>query len=210
MYLLMVSPLIYLAIIYKSLPQKVAMHFDLHGNPDRYGNKSELIFLQILLLAITVGLYLLITNLQKIDPKKGSRMSEGTMQKIAIAVVFLLSGLSFMTIVTAKYAGFNSAKVIVPFTGLFMAYFGNIMYTIKPNYFVGIRTPWALEDGDTWRKTHMLAGKLWFAGGLLICLLGLLLPSEFAVPILVVIMFIASLIPAGYSYIYFRKVKRRQ
>ncbi|HKZ67412.1 MAG TPA: DUF1648 domain-containing protein [Chitinophagaceae bacterium] len=34
-------PLIYLLIIWKSLPEKIAMHFDLQGNPDRYGNKTD-------------------------------------------------------------------------------------------------------------------------------------------------------------------------
>ncbi len=52
------------------------------------------------------------------------------------------------------------------------------MHSIKPNYFAGMRTPWTLEDNDTWRATHRLAGKLWFAGGIILTIIALLLPAE--------------------------------
>jgi uncharacterized membrane protein len=52
---------------------------------------------------------------------------------------------------------------------------GNYLPNLRPNYFVGIRTPWTLEDAETWRATHRLGGKLMFFGSLL------LLISEFFV-----------------------------
>ena len=44
---------------------------------------------------------------------------------------------------------------------------GNYLSTVKLNYFVGVRTPWTLESARVWAKTHRLAGKLFFWGGLL-------------------------------------------
>jgi uncharacterized membrane protein len=52
--------------------------------------------------------------------------------------------------------------------GAFFAVLGNYMHSIKPNYFVGFRTPWTLESEDNWRKTHQLVSKVWVPGGLLI------------------------------------------
>jgi len=40
---------------------------------------------------------------------------------------------------------------------LLIAGIGNLMYSIKPNYFVGIRTPWTLNSEFVWRKTHQHA-----------------------------------------------------
>ena len=48
--------------------------------------------------------------------------------------------------------------------GLLFTILGNYFKTIKPNYFIGIRTPWTLENEDVWKKTHLLGGKLWFVG----------------------------------------------
>ena len=38
---------------YLHLPQKVAVHFDLHGNPDRYGSKVEILVISLVFFAIS-------------------------------------------------------------------------------------------------------------------------------------------------------------
>ena len=45
-WLIVIIPAIYLAIVWNKLPEKVAMHFDLKGNVDRFGSKNELIIMQ--------------------------------------------------------------------------------------------------------------------------------------------------------------------
>ena len=47
-------PGIYLAANWNSLPEKVALHFDLKGNPDRYGDKTELLVVVAVLSLMTV------------------------------------------------------------------------------------------------------------------------------------------------------------
>ncbi len=63
-------PLIYLGIIWKSLPEKVAIHFDLQGNPDRYGNKTELLLMIAIFSVMSIGLFFILSNIYRIDPKK--------------------------------------------------------------------------------------------------------------------------------------------
>ena len=58
-------------------------------------------------------------------------------------------------------------KFVFVSMGLLFALLGNNMYNIKPNYFAGIRLPWTFESEDNWRKTHHLAGRFWFFGGLI-------------------------------------------
>jgi uncharacterized membrane protein len=89
--------------------------------------------------------------------------------------------------------------------GLLFAFIGNIMLNIKPNYFAGIRTPWTLESEDNWCATHRLAGKLWFAGGILITILTLLIPSKAGFVVFMCCVGVLVLIPAIYSYLYFKK-----
>ncbi|MBO5034614.1 MAG: SdpI family protein, partial [Oscillospiraceae bacterium] len=41
-----------------------------------------------------------------------------------------------------------------------------VMGKIKSNWFMGIRTPWALSDPDVWNKTNRLGGWVFFLTGL--------------------------------------------
>ncbi len=55
---------------------------------------------------------------------------------------------------------------------------GNYFKVIQPNYFLGIRTPWTLENKEVWKSTHTFASKLWVIGGLVIVLGGLILEND--------------------------------
>src|SRR6185436_17883130 len=69
-WLIALVPLVYLLSIWKGLPEEMAMHFDLKGNPDRFGNKSELLVMAVVLSAMSILIYFVLSNIYKIDPKK--------------------------------------------------------------------------------------------------------------------------------------------
>ena len=128
-------------------------------------------------------------------------------QKIAIAVVIFFSAIGIVVIYATKNGTFNS-KLILPLVGLFFVYLGNMMHSIKPNYFVGIRLPWTLEDPDNWRVTHQLGGKLWFIGGIVITIGTLLLPEKTGLIIFFFTVLLMVFIPIIFSYRYFKKHKQ--
>jgi immunity protein, SdpI family len=207
--LIALIPVIYLVYAYPSLPEIVPTHFNFSGKADGYGNKSTLIFTTSLLIAVALGSYLLIKFLPKIDPKKTAKLSSGAFQKIAVSVVILLSALNMLIIYASVSGSFNMGKLFNPLTGVFFIYIGNLMHNIKPNYFVGIRVPWTLEDADNWRATHQFGSKLWVAGGILI-ICTLLLPAKAAEIAFMSIITLLVLIPICYSFIYFKKHQQQQ
>ncbi|MEC8832569.1 MAG: SdpI family protein, partial [Bacteroidota bacterium] len=85
--------------------------------------------------------------------------------------------------------------------------FGNYFKTIKANYFIGIRTPWTLENESVWKETHKLGGKIWFAGGLLIILSSLIFNEKINIIIYMSCIAIMVLVPVIYSYLLFKKLK---
>jgi len=90
--------------------------------------------------------------------------------------------------------------------GLLFTIIGNYMPSIKPNYFIGIRTPWTLENEMVWTKTHQLAGKLWFPAGLIVILLSLTIRDHQLMHVIFLsITAIIALVPIVYSYIIFKK-----
>jgi uncharacterized membrane protein len=200
-------PLVYIACIYASLPASVPVHYDIKGAADRYGSKTEFAGTSVFMNVVAAGVYLLLKFLPNIDPKKAVRYGEATFQKLAVGLVIFVTALNLGIIYAAAHRGFEINRFILPLIGLLFAFIGNMMNNIKPNYFAGFRTPWALENGDNWRATHRLAGPLWFGGGLLITASTLFLPPTAGAGVMACVVVIITFVPYIYSYRFFKKQK---
>ncbi len=193
-------PFIYLASIYNTLPAIVPTHFNLKGESDNFGDKSSLIFSSLLLTAVSIGAFLLVKNAHRIDPKKAAGQSPELLAKIAWCLLIFLSIIQLIIIHSSIVKQIDGGKYIFPAVGLFLAVLGNFMHSIKPNYFVGFRLPWTLENEDNWRKTHQLVSKVWVAGGILIAILTLTIELTISIWIALVIFTLLIAIPTIYSY----------
>lgn len=202
-------PFIYLAIIWNKMPEKVATHFNINGIPDKYGDKDEFILMIAILTVVNIVIYLILTNVYKIDPKKYAADNKSRLQKIAFTVTIFIVLVSCF----AVYAGISGSlklniRYMFSLMGFFWAIIGNYMHNIRPNYFAGFRLPWTLESEDNWKKTHALAGKLWFTGGLAIAFICLVLPMGWVIPVFFVILTIMTCIPIIYSFSLYKKQKK--
>jgi uncharacterized membrane protein len=207
-WLIIIIPAVYLALAWNNLPEKIAMHFDIHGNTDGYGNKKDLLLMIVLLTVVNMGMYLLLRNIYRIDPKKNAADNKGRFQRIAFAIAVFLAGVLCLIIYSSTHGNMKlSSRLMLAGVGLLFAFMGNYMHNIKPNYFAGIRLPWTLENEENWKKTHLLAGKLWFAGGLLITILCLLLPVIISMACFFAIMIPLIVIPCVFSYRLYKKQK---
>ena len=201
-------PVIYLIMVYPSLPLTVAVHFNLEGNPNRYGNKSELLTTICLLSGVSIAIFFLFKYLPKIDPKKTAQYSQQTFKKIGMGLIILFAMVNLSIIYSAVTGALRFTKLYLPFISLFFAFIGNMMNSIKPNYFAGIRTPWALENEDNWRETHRLASKLFFGGGIVMAIVTFLLPFKIGFIVFIACTIIITVIPFVYSYQYFKNHKQ--
>jgi uncharacterized membrane protein len=202
-FIIALVPVFYLATVYDSLPETIPTHFGFSGKPDGFGNKNTLWITASILPVVSIGIYFLLSNLYRIDPKKTAKLAPEIFFKIGMAVVLFFAALGISIIYASAHGSF-SMRLFLPIMGLFFVYMGNMMHSIKPNYFVGIRLPWTLEDPDNWRATHQLGGKLWFIGGIIITIGTLLLPEKIAMIFFLCGTAIIVLIPIIYSYRYFK------
>lgn len=194
-------PFIYLGYVWNELPSKVPMHWNIKGEIDRYGDKSELIIIPFLLPLLV---YLIFLVVPKIDPKNKLNKMGGKLQAIKFLLTTLMSILALFIIYTAKNQSFTNPNYIVIIIGVLFIVIGNYFKTIKPNYFIGIRTPWTLENETVWKKTHKLGGKMWFIGGILIVILSLVLNKSLSFTIFMIITGVITIIPIAYSYLIYR------
>ncbi len=202
-------PWLYLAYIWPTLPQTIAVHFGIDGKPDRYGNKSEIFVGPVIITIVALFIYILLINIQKLDPKRYKDEQSAVFVKIAQAVVLFMSGIGLLVLHWSVKEGIGKVNLLLVLIGVFVAYLGNLMHSIKPNYFIGMRLPWTLESENNWRATHLAMSKIWFTGGLLIAILSLIVPT---LPLLFVVsgIILAMVVtPIVYSYRYFKKEKKQ-
>ena len=205
-WLVFLVPALVLAMAWKRLPETVALHFDLHGNPDRFGSKRELIGAAAILIAVNILVYFLLTNIYRIDPKKYAAENRDRLRRIAFSVaVFISIILCFIITSSMDGSATLSTGIIFGGVGLLFAVIGNYMPNLKPNYFAGFRLPWTLESENNWKKTHAVAGRLWFGGGLLIAACCPFLPPTVSMIFFFSVMLILVIIPFIVSYKQFRK-----
>jgi uncharacterized membrane protein len=202
--LIAVLPFIYLAFIWNNLPEKVPMHWNGSGEIDRYGDKKELVLMLFLLTGITYFVFLVIP---KIDPKQKLQNMGNKLNNLRLILGVFMSALAIGIVYSTQQKSSNPGFLFV-IIGLLFTFLGNYFKTIKPNYFIGIRTPWTLEKEEVWKKTHELGGKLWFVGGLLMAMT-FVLPNTLQFYTFMGITAVITIVPIVYSYLEFKKTKNQ-
>ena len=201
--LIALIPFVYLASIWNQLPETIPMHWNASGEIDRYGSKNGLWLTTFMMAGLGYFLFLV---LPKIDPKGKLNNMGNKLNHLRFALSIFMSALAVFIIYSTKQSESKPTFIFI-LIGLLFTILGNYFKTIKPNYFIGIRTPWTLENEDVWKKTHLLGGKLWFTGGLLIILFSLLLPENLSLYLFLGVTIIISAVPIVYSYLEFKKLK---
>ena len=194
---------IYLAYIWDQLPERVATHFNIEGKADGWSSRRTLLYLPAIL---GLGIYFLMLIIPAIDPKKKIQEMGDNFFSIRLLIAVFMAALNVVILNAAKEGGMENANILLVLMGALFAGLGNYMQTVRPNYFVGIRTPWTLESESVWKLTHRLASKVWMAGGILIVFLSLLLQdSKLVFIIFFVLVSVMVIVPVVYSYLLLKK-----
>lgn len=202
--LLVIVPFVYSVIVYPHLPNQIPIHFNAAGKPDRWGRPESIFLGPGIMGAVSIFIYVLMTNLKSIDPKKFDPSSETLYIKFAMLTVTFLSILSIVIIYATTHQDINVGKIILPIIGIAFSVLGWYMPKFKQNYFVGFKLPWTLENVNNWNATHAVAGKIWFYCGILQAILTALLPSNFAFISFMSLIAIMVIAPTLYSYLMFK------
>lgn len=191
--------------LYSRLPEQMPMHWNLAGEVDRYGSRFEGAFAIPLLNA---GILLLLIWLPAIDPRRKSYTKfAGFYKLLQWVLVLFLTGMH--SLIIALSLGYNlSVSLYVKLgIGILFMIMGNYMGKVRPNWFVGIKTPWTLDNDEVWTKTHRLGGYLMFAAGVLAVLMAFV-DQGFTFFLVIGAVILAALIPTVYSYLLYQKVSK--
>jgi len=186
---------------YPHLPPLVATHFDLQGQPNGWSSRTTAV---VLIPALLLGLAVVFTVLPRIDPRRANYAKFGTAYwTIANAVLVVLAAIHVVMLMQALGWNVDITRVVMVGVGALIVLIGNLMTQLRPNWFVGIRTPWTLSSETVWRKTHRFGGYAFTVAGL--CLLaGGLVAARWSFVVGLAALGAAALASVVYSYVLWR------
>lgn len=186
------------------LPNPVPVHWNSAGQADGFMAQP---WGSYLWPGIVTAVYVLLTILPVISPRQFAidrfARSYDRIQSATVTLVFAVGGLAH-----AQAAGLAVpiSRLLPLAAGLFALALGRVLPETRPNFFVGIRTPWTMASETVWVETHRVAGKLLIASGganVLIAVIGAPMPLALG-------LFLAAvLIPAAYSFVIYRRLDRQ-
>jgi uncharacterized membrane protein len=203
--MLIIAPFIYGALIFPNLPSKIPTHFNIEGKADAWGGPSSIFIGPGIMGAVSIFVYVLMSNLKSFDPKKYDEANDTLYKNFAVLTVAFLSMLSLIIIYSSTNADqINVGNLILPLVGLSFAGLGWYMPKFKQNYFVGFKLPWTLENVDNWNETHKVASKYWIYGGLFQAVVTFVLPMKFGFIGFMLATAVMVIVPSVFSYRMFK------
>ena len=199
--IVIILPIIAGLIFWNELPDKIAIHWGIDGKADGWGSKAFAVFGLPLFLLAMHWVCLIATSL---DPKKQN--IDGKPLNLVLWICPVIS----LFINTLVYClslgiGIDISLISILFFGIGFMIIGNYMPKCRPNYSVGIKVSWTLNNEENWRMTHRFAGKVWTLGGLVIIASAMF--KSFV--LLFIEILLSTLIPIIYSYIYHKRQKQK-
>ena len=166
---LLALPFALAAAWWNKVPPVVATHWGVHGQPNGWMPKAPGL---LLAPSLNVGLCLLLAFLPRLDPRlRGNPVADSARYR-RIVRIYRHAITAFIALVAlaviAVAAGWRVDIGLLSVNGVLVLFLvmGNFLGSLQPNYFVGCRTPWTLQDADTWRATHRTTGRLMVFGAL--------------------------------------------
>jgi uncharacterized membrane protein len=188
---------------YPHLPPRVPTHWNFRGEVDGYSSRFAATFV---LPLVMLGLAALFQVLPKIDPRRKNYAKFSDTYWLIVNVILIFFGLvQALVLANGLGAPVSMGRILPIGIGFLMMLIGNVLGRLRPNWFIGIRTPWTLSSDEVWRKTHRLGGRLFVAGGILL-MLSALVRGTFGVPLIAALIAVLVLIPVLYSlYLWMRE-----
>jgi len=200
--LIVVAAVLITGSVFSRLPATIPTHWNFAGEVDGYSSRAWGAWALPVLLGFLWGM---LKWIPAIDPR-GDNYARftGAFEGIIVLVMLFVFG-SQMVILASSLGQPVSVDRLAPIgIGLLLMGVGNLLPRAKPNWFVGIRTPWTLSSDRVWERTHRVGGYFLVAGGALIVIAGIAVPA-LAFGTMITVCAASAIFLLIYSYIAWRQ-----
>jgi len=188
--------------VFSRLPATIPTHWGPGGQASGWAPRLWGAFVMPVILIFIAGL---MRALPSIDPRKSNYPKfSGTFDAIFISTMLFLLVMHFALLAAGLGYPIAMDRIASVGVGLLLIVLGNLMPRARPNWFIGVRTPWTLSSDRVWEKTHRLAGYVLVIAGIVVALLGLS-GARFAPFVMGPVIGVAALFLVVYSYVEWRR-----
>jgi len=193
---------------YSKFPDQVPSHWNFAGEIDDYSSKG---FAAFFFPALVLGIYILLTFIPCLDPKKERYADFSKAYNILrLSITLLMAGIYAIISINGIGITLPVGKIMPISIGFLFVIIGNFLPKVRQNWFVGIRTPWTLSSEEVWNKTHRFGGKAFVVSGLAMILLSAIEQEILWGVIFGGIMFVLIFGTIGYSWFLHKKATKKQ
>lgn len=190
---------------YPALPGEAPIHWNAAGHADGWAPRLWAAAIWPLLI---FGLAVLTAVLPRISPRKFEMESFARVYEFIMLVMqgtMLVMGVGVLLAGTGHEVPIG--LIVTVAVGVLLLVIGNYMGKFRKNFFIGIRTPWALASNAVWERTHRfggwllaIAGVAWIVGAL----------AHVPMNWLIGVVLAAALLSCVYSYVVYRRLEGRR
>jgi len=194
-----------------------AIHWNAAGQPNGFADKTQFSFIMWGLVILTGMTAALFAGLPKIAPLKKNLMKSAKAYLVSWVFVLIINAFAMAIISWATLSGLKSGgplsnidlmmKPLFFTIALFFIILGNYLPKTRPNWFIGVRTPWSLSSATSWRRTHHFAGLLFMFMGLILAIVIWYVPMIVYTGIFMTSVTVITLVSVIVSYKYWRSAE---
>lgn len=162
--LISLLPIIYGLYFYDQLPEQIAIHFDVHNQPDNYLGKNIFI-LGIPVMMCGFQIFLFIGELRQNTQKEANKK----MTQVARWIIPILSNVVYLATIAYALHEIDMRVVCMILIGVMLIVMGNYIPKTKQSRFTHIGISHKLNDKN-YKKLARVAGYLMILTGLLFVL----------------------------------------
>ncbi len=194
-----VLPIAYLIFAFNNVPDQVVVHWNIHGEADRYGSKLMYIVLAMVPLLIVICYQLYLKFSKTVQNQKN-------LNQLISTLVAFFAILAILFISQSTNEQLEITKILVILFGALFIVIGNMMNKLNKNLTFGIRIPATLRNQKVWNRVHYVGGYGFVGLGVLTVIAGLIFTnSAISLGIMVSLMLIMVISITIYAEILYRR-----
>lgn len=143
------------------VPESLPVHWDITGEPDRYGSRLEALGVFPLIGLLLYGLSLALPRMVA-QQAQNEKLVRAVPQIVVLGLVPLHIGL-VANHLGAELSVTRLAGLVV---GIILMGVGNLLPKAQPSRWVGVRTPWTFSSKESWYKSQRAGGWVLTLSGL--------------------------------------------
>lgn len=186
---------------------QIPIHWNAMGVADRWGGRAEAFSIIPATALVLTGLFALTLGL---DPRRDDIRRSPSPHVVAwvglTALMTVIQGVIALT-ATGVIAADSSLPVRITMlaVSVLVLALGNLLPKARPNWFLGVRTPWSMSSERAWDKSQRLGGWLMMLAGLAGIIGALALPLAGATILFLAGVLAAAVLSTAMSYVWWRQ-----